>query len=245
MLVTDSRYEEQAGQEAEVDEVISRHTAMTQAVGALCKALGVKRLGVTAAGLTHADHERIVTAALSTDVVSRKSGIAERMRMRKDAEEVEAIRAALSLAERTFTEFLQHVEPGRTEKWLAARLEYEMRAAGADAASFDVICAVGSRASLPHAVSGEAEVRPDSAVLFDWGARLDGYCSDLTRVVGVGTIPTELGVLVDVVLEAQAAAFEKLVPGARCGEADAAGRAVVAKSGYGRCFGHGIGHGVG
>ena len=82
-------------------------------------------------------------------------------------------------------------------------------------------------------------------MLFDWGARVDGYCCDLTRMVGVGRIPRQLGDLVEVVLEAQEAVFARLKPGSRCGDADAAGRAVIAKAGYGRQFGHGMGHGVG
>jgi Xaa-Pro aminopeptidase len=244
-LVTDSRYAEQAADEAHVDEVVSRHTPMAQAVGVLCKAQGVKRVGVTAANVTHADFVAAAVAAEGVEMISRKAGIAEEMRARKDADEVAAIRAALRLAEGAFLDFLSQVEPGRSEKWLAARLDYEMRIRGADGASFETICATGAHASMPHAVSGAAEVEADSAVLFDWGARLDGYCSDLTRVVGVGTIPRNLGTLVDALLEAQDAVFGKLRPGNRCGEADAAGRAVLAKAGQGRYFGHGIGHGVG
>jgi Xaa-Pro aminopeptidase len=176
-LVTDSRYAEQAVDEAQVDDVVSRHTPMAQAVGVLCKAQGVKRMGVTAANLTHADYVAAAAAAEGADIISRKAGIAEEMRARKDADEVEAIRAALRLAEGAFLDFLSQVEPGRSEKRLAARLDYEMRVRGADGASFETICAAGAHASMPHAVSGAAEVEGDSAVLFDWGARLDGYCT--------------------------------------------------------------------
>ncbi|MHC4789050.1 MAG: M24 family metallopeptidase [Planctomycetota bacterium] len=245
VLITDSRYAEQAEREAEADEVLSRHTPMAEVVGSLCRGLGLRRVGVTAANLTHAQYAATAEAAAPAALISRQAGIAEKMRARKDAEEVEAIRAALRLAEAAFQEFLASVEPGRSERWLAARLEYEMRCRGADGASFETICAAGARASMPHAVSGEAEVGADEAVLFDWGARLDGYCCDLTRVVGVGTIPLALSALVDVVLEAQEAVFAALKPGSRCAEADAAGRALIAKAGYGGNFGHGMGHGVG
>jgi Xaa-Pro aminopeptidase len=245
VLVTDSRYAEQAGREACVDRVISRQTPMTAVVGTICKDGGVKRLGVTAANVTHAQYEAAVTACTPTEVVSRAEGIAEQMRLCKDADEVEAIRAALGVAERAFLDVLCRIEPGRSERWLAARLEYEMRVRGAEGAAFETICAAGPRASMPHAVSGEALIEPDSAVLIDWGARLDGYCSDLTRVVGTGTIPPGLHGLVEVVLDAQEAVFGCLKPGSRCGDADAAGRAVIAGAGYGDRFGHGVGHGVG
>jgi Xaa-Pro aminopeptidase len=245
VLVTDSRYVEQAGREACVDEVVDRHTPVAQEIGSLCKALGVKKMGLTAANVTHADFLAVAAAASPVEVVSRKSGIAEKMRIRKDADEVEAIRASLRASEAAFLEVLKLVEPGRSERWLAARLEYEMRVRGADGAAFETICAVGSHASMPHAVSGDAQVQPHYGVLFDWGARLGGYCSDLTRLLHGDTIPPKLNALVDVVLDAQAAVFGKLKPGNRSGEADAAGRAVMAKAGYGANFGHGIGHGVG
>jgi Xaa-Pro aminopeptidase len=245
VLVTDSRYEEQAEREACVDEVMSRHTPMAQAVAGACKAFDVRRLGVTAANLTHAEYLAVAAAAGTVEVVSRPAGIAEQMRMRKDADEVEAIRASVRTAEAAFREVLKVVEPGRTERWLAARLEYEMRARGADGASFETICAAGAHASMPHAVSGEGQVKAHGSVLFDWGARLAGYCSDLTRVIYGDTIPRRSDALTKIVLEAQAAAFGKLKPGNRCGEADAAGRTVIAKAGHGAEFGHGIGHGVG
>jgi len=245
ILVTDSRYVEQAQHEACADEVVDRHGPMPQTVGSLCKSLGVKKMGLTAGNLTHADFLAVAGAAAPVEVVSRRSGIAEKMRVRKTADEVEAIRAALRASEAAFLGVLKLIEPGRSERWLAARLEYEMRVRGADGTAFETICAVGPHASMPHAVSGDAQVQPHRGVLFDWGARLGGYCSDLTRLTHGDTIPPKLNALVDVVLAAQAAAFGKLKPGNRCAEADAAGRAVIAKAGCGANFGHGIGHGVG
>jgi Xaa-Pro aminopeptidase len=120
-----------------------------------------------------------------------------------------------------------------------------MRVAGADGASFDTICAADAAASVPHAIPGERRLVPDGAVLFDWGARLDGYCSDLTRVYCTGRIAPNVGDLAQIVLEAQAAVLDVLKPGNRCCDADAAGRAVIAKAGHGHHFGHGVGHGVG
>ncbi len=245
VLITDSRYLEQAERESEVDEVVSRHLGMAETVGTLCKEAGTRRVGVTGANLSHALYEAIALAAPSVDIRSQKQGIAEKMRLRKDADEVEAIRAALRLAETAFSGLLQHIEAGRTERWLAARLDYEMRTLGADGAAFETICAVDANASLPHATPSETQVTPQSSILFDWGARLNGYCSDLTRTICVGTIPSRLDALVGVVLDARAAVLEKLKPGIRCAEADAVGRAVIAKAGYGQYFGHGLGHGVG
>jgi len=245
VLITDSRYAEAAEREAAVDEVISRHTAMARAAGAACKSLGIRRLGLTSGNLTHAEFGALAAASPALELLPRRAGIAEGMRARKDASEVEAIRRALACAEESLTAMLSEIEPGQTERRLAARLEYEMRLRGAEDASFDIICAAGANASVPHALSGESQVAAGAGVLFDWGARVGGYCCDLTRMVGVGTIPPQLSDLVEIVLEAQEVVFARLKPGSRCGEADAAGRAVIAKAGYGRQFGHSMGHGVG
>lgn len=244
-LVTDSRYAEQAEQEARVDEVVTRKGEMAEAVGNLCRKLGLKRIGATSANVTHADFTGLGDHAPGTEVVACAEGIAERMRLCKDDREVAAVRAAVGLAEGVFSGFLEQVRPGRTEKWLAARLEFDLRAAGADGAAFETICAVDGNASKPHARPSDAAVTADCAVLLDWGARLNGYCSDLTRVACIGTIPARLSELAEVVLAAQQAAFEKLGPGVPCCEVDAAARAVIAEAGYGEFFGHGLGHGVG
>ena len=245
VLITDSRYEEMAQAQARVDEVVSRHTTMAKTAAGLCRGLGIGRLGVTSGNVSHAAFEALRGALDGVEVRARAAGLVESMRTRKDADEVELIRASLRTAEEAFLALRGQVVPGVSEKELAARLEYEMRARGAEGVAFDTICAVGARASVPHAKPGEDRLEGAEAVLFDWGARRDGYCSDLTRVLATGTIPPELNALVDVVLDAQAAVLGKLEPGVTCGEADAAGRAVVAKAGHGRHLGHGIGHGVG
>lgn len=245
LLLTDSRYVEQAEGEARVDEVVSRHTRMARAVAGTCRGLGIRTLGITAANVSQAMFAALAKADTALEPRAACSGIVEKMRRRKDEAEVAAVRASLRKAEEAFGRLMGHVRAGRSERWLAARLEFEMRALGAESASFDVICAAGARASVPHARPGSAKLEVDSAILLDWGARLAGYCSDLTRVIALGTIPTALEALADVVLEAQEAVFAKLKPGNTCAEIDAAGRAVLARSGYGRCFGHSIGHGVG
>jgi len=244
-LVTDSRYVEQAEQEAVASEVICRKGGMIEAVAEFCRRSGVRKLGVTSANVTHAAFLGLNSIGTGLEAVACESGPAEQMRLRKDPEEAASIGAALQLAESSFTSFLTHIEPGRSEKWLAARFDFEMRERGADGAAFETICAVDANASKPHATPTNDLTRPGSGVLIDWGVRLDGYCSDLTRVACIGTIPAKLGELADVVLAAQEAAFRKLAPGVACEEVDAAARAVIARAGYGPFFGHGVGHGVG
>lgn len=245
ILITDSRYVEQAEDEAHVDEVICRHGPMSGTVGGLVGRLAVQRLGLTAANLTHAEFRALRKAAPDVDMRARKQGIAEQMRRRKDEAEVQVIRKALQAAEQAFVNVLPEILPGAVEREIAARLEYEMRMAGAEGTAFETISAADARASVPHARTGEQTIEPGGTLLLDWGARLDGYCCDLTRVVCTDRIAETFSGLIEIVIEAQAAVFEKLRPGNTCGEADAAGRAVIAGAGCGRFFGHGIGHGVG
>ncbi len=245
VLITDSRYVEEAQRAAAVDEVVSRHRPMAQTVAALCRSLGIERLAFAAKNLPYAGYMALKEAAPALDLMAGRTGVVETMRRRKDADEVAAIRSALVAAQEAFLAVLPEVRPGRTERDLAALLEYEMRLRGAEKASFDIICAADERASVPHAVAGGAELRAGGTLLIDWGARRRGYCCDLTRLVCVDRIPQAAEDLAEVVLEAQAAVLGQLRPGTKCGEADAAGRAVVAKAGYGHRFDHGMGHGVG
>jgi len=245
VLITDSRYEEQAHAEARVDEVEVRQKPMAKTVGVLCGALGVRALGVTAHRVTHADWVALAAETPAAELRACQSGPATRLRTRKSAEEVAAIAEALHIAEGAFQRFAAEVEPGRSEKWLAGRLEWEMKAAGADGPAFPTICAAGPRGSMPHAVCTDAELGGNAPLLVDWGACRGGYNSDLTRVLGTGTMPQQVEQLAQVVLEAQEAAFREARPGVPCGQVDLAARAVIARAGYGPFFGHSLGHGVG
>ena len=244
-LITDSRYVEEAERENCADEVINRRGPIPETVAELCKRHHVRRLGMSAANLSHASYEALREAAPFLAPVALKTGIAEQLRRCKDPEEVQAIRRCVQIAQSALLRIGDEIQPGRSERWVAARLEYEMRTLGADGAAFETICAADQRASMPHAQSTDAELRPDSHILIDWGARRAGYCSDLTRILCMDRIPHPVDDLIEIVLSAQAAVFEKLKPGNRCSEVDAAGRAVIAEAGYADRFGHGIGHGVG
>ncbi len=244
VLLTDSRYTEQAERETVADEILTRHTTMARTLAALCRP-GIRRLGFSAANVPHAAYLALRDEAPSIALKPLKEGPVEQLRRRKDTEEVEAIRRALRTAEEAFRVVLGEMEPGRTENWLAGRLEFEMRKRGAQDAAFDIICAADAGASVPHARSGKAALSAGGSLLVDWGARQAGYCSDLTRTLCVDRISDTLKDAAEVVLEAQAAVFDKLKPGNTSGEADAAGRAVIARAGHGGHFGHGMGHGVG
>jgi Xaa-Pro aminopeptidase len=132
-----------------------------------------------------------------------------------------------------------------TEKEIADSLDFEMRGFGAAKAGFDPIIAVDERASLCHAKAGEKKVTAECSVLIDWGAQFNQYNSDLTRVVFLGRIPRKLAKLYNVVLEAQREAIDAVRPGAEVAAVDIAARRSITKAGYGREFGHAVGHGIG
>jgi Xaa-Pro aminopeptidase len=175
-------------------------------------------------------------------------GIASRLRQSKDELELAAMRKAIRIAEQAFKELFSLGAKGwigRTERDLAAELDYRMRKAGADALAFPTIFAAGAHGSVPHYCPDSTRIKPDQAVLIDWGASAGGYCSDLTRVVFTGTIPAKIKEIYEVVRRSQAAGIAAIRPGAACKAVDAAAREVIEKAGFGPKFGHGLGHGLG
>ncbi len=170
------------------------------------------------------------------------------LRLRKDASEIRAITRAVRLAERAFLELIAQGAAhfiGRSEGQLAAELDHRMRDLGAEGPAFETIVAVGANSSRPHHRPGRRRVRKNEIVLIDWGARLAGYVSDLTRVVFTGTIPPKLAEMYEVVLSAQRAGFRSIRPGVQFGSVDAAAREVVRLAGFGERYLHGLGHGIG
>lgn len=168
------------------------------------------------------------------------------LRMCKSKEEIETIRAAGQLAEGVLADLIEDLTPGITERELAARFEYEFKARGASGASFDTIAAFGPKSSLPHAQPGDKPLERGDIVLLDFGCKVDGYCSDLTRTFAFGTIPGAwFEEIYRLTLTAQRRALEAVGPGKPCREVDAVARDIIAQGGHGKHFGHGLGHGVG
>ena len=247
-LVTDGRFTEQAGKECGPGvECCIRDGLIEDATAKVILGGGVKKL---------AFDPRHVTVRLKTDLSARLRGVKfieadsliHKLRRIKDEFELAAMRRAIRVAEQAFKE-LCGLGPkgwiGRTEQDLAAELEYRMRKAGADGLAFPTILAAGAHGSVPHYCPASTRVKADQAVLVDWGARVGGYCSDLTRVVFTGTIPAKIREIYGIVRRAQAAGIAAMKPGAACKTVDAAARAVIDQAGYGENFGHGLGHGLG
>jgi len=243
-LITDRRFEEQIGIDCPWAKVFMRRGLLYPEVATACQKLKIKKLAVQADALSLADHGSLKKLTKGVQLVAAPSIVGD-LRVYKSSADVKAMNKAIRVAEDAFEAMVKSIRIGQTEMEMAARLEFEMKCRGASEPAFGTICAEGPNAALPHARPGKRKVKKGSAILFDWGARVDGYCSDLTRMVFVGSIAPKMRRIFEVVLEAQVAAIGAVRPGARMCDVDAVARGMIDKAGFGDCFGHGLGHGLG
>jgi len=171
--------------------------------------------------------------------------IVERCRVVKSEAEILRIRAAQELSEAAFSYILPRLKAGRSETEIAAEIEFFMKKNGASEPSFPTICVSGARSSLPHGTPSAKLLETGDLITMDFGCMLDGYASDMTRTVCLGKADDEMKEVYDTVLRAQLAAIEKVSAGVVGKEVDAAARDVITAAGYGECFGHSTGHGIG
>lgn len=167
------------------------------------------------------------------------------LRKIKDKGELEAIRVAQSITDKSFGEMLNFIRAGLTEQEVAAELEYRMKKNGAGGLAFETICVAGPNSSMPHGVPGGRPLQAGDFLTMDFGAAFEGYCSDMTRTVAIGHVTEEMEKVYHLVLEAQLAAMAKIAPGVSCAAIDAAARDMIYGAGYEGCFGHGLGHSLG
>jgi Xaa-Pro aminopeptidase len=202
-----------------------------------------RRIGFEADALTYANFE-LLQAVGGVDPVPRR-GLVESLRAVKEPGELDAIRRATEVTNRTYERLAEERFSGRTEKELVWRMTELFHEEGADEPAFAIDIAAGPTAASPHAVPGDRVVEEGDLVLVDAGAKVDGYCSDCTRTFAVGEISDSLREIYELTRLAQQAGLDAVRPGATGREADAAARAVIAEAGYGENFGHGLGHGIG
>ena len=207
---------------------------------------GVKKLGFEKDWMSYATYARLRDALGETVELVPTDDLVELVRARKDDAELATIRRAADIANRAFALLLKDIKVGMTERQIAATLERHMVDLGAEEPSFPTIVAGGPGGAQPHWVPSDRPVQAGEPLLIDFGCRVDGYCSDLTRTVVIGEPDEKLREIYDIVRRAQDAALETLRAGGRRGtEMDAAARKVIADAGYGKEFMHSLGHGVG
>ena len=167
------------------------------------------------------------------------------LRSVKKREETASIIIAQRIAEKAFEEILNFIKVGVTERQIANELEYKMKQYGAEGIAFDTVAVSGTNSSLPHGVPTDKRVEEGEFITMDFGAVINGYCSDMTRTVAVGTPSEEMVKVYDTVLSAQENAISRIKSGVLCKDVDNAARSVIDGEGYGNFFTHSTGHGVG
>ncbi len=171
--------------------------------------------------------------------------LVNKLRTAKDESELSLMRQSQAITDRAFSNLLNFIRPGVTEREVAARLVYELMSLGGSKPSFDPIVAAGPSGSMPHAVPGERVIQPGMFVTLDFGCIYEGYCSDMTRTVAVGTLTDEMAKVYQTVLDAQLAGLAAARAGVAGKDVDAAARTVIEQAGYGKYFGHSLGHSLG
>lgn len=246
VVVSDERYTTQLEEECPDLEMEIRGPGkkMLSSLSGLLTKLQASKVGIEASSMTVALRSALATAAPKCEFVET-AGWVEELRMIKDKEEIQLTRRACDLARRTFEVVRATLTPDMTELQVAADLEYQARRFGGKGMSFPPIVAVGPRAALPHANPTTQKIGADDFVLIDWGVNEGQYMSDLTRILVTGKILPKLRKVYGVVLKAQLAGIKAIRPGVTAESVDRAARSVISKAGYGKHFGHGLGHGTG
>lgn len=245
IFLTDFRYVEAAA--SEVDPAFDRRQVVQELLDGVAEALpaGELRLGFDDDDLSVSRHARLGETLPSRIELVPAGGLVERLRLVKEPEEIAAIAASQELADASFAWLAEGRWIGRTERELALALENDMRSRGAERPSFDSIIAGGGHGALPHANPREEPIRAGELVVVDWGAQLDGYCSDCTRTVAAGAVDEEAETVYATVLRAQQAGVVAVRAGAGGRATHELVAGVIEEAGHGDHFGHGLGHGVG
>ena len=245
LLFTDFRYTTQAAEQAKGFEIVEHGVSALASIGDTLRAAGVKRLGFEQRHVSYGSYLSYGKEIGEGVALEPTDGLIERLRRIKDEQELEVMRQAVAIADAAFEHILTVLKPGLREREVALELEMFMRKLGASGSSFDIIVASGERSALPHGVASDRVIGADEFVKMDFGALYNGYCSDLTRTVVIGTPTAKHREIYDIVLEAQQAALAGIRAGISGREGDALARDVIAKYGYAEQFGHGTGHAVG
>ena len=245
-LLSDGRFTLQIEEECpDIDDVHIRPTSESMPT-AIAKVYGKSksgRLGVEAESLTLGEHERIADKLPKAEIVPTR-GVVETLRQIKDRSEIDAIRKAIDAAACAFEDVLSNLRREQTEIDIRNEIEHQMKLHGAEDKSFPTIVAAGARAALTHAVPSSQKISGHPMLLVDWGAVVDGYMSDLTRVV-VFSPTKKLRTIYETVLKAQLAAIDAIKPGKTSEEIDAVARNIIKDAGFGKAFNHGLGHSLG
>lgn len=246
ILLTDFRYQLQAEEESSHLKVQIYRRGLSELLQKLLPKLDIHRLGFESDYMLHSSHQKLTRA------LEKKGGelipttsLIEKMRLIKDDDEIARIKKSVGLNEQVFSEIYPTITSGQSEVDVALALEQRMRKLGASSPSFDTIVASAANSALPHAVPGRSSITKGCPLTIDMGLVLDGYCSDMTRTFVPGKPDKKYKKIHRIVRKAQKAGIAAIRPGATGKAVDKAAREIITDAGYGKYFGHSLGHGVG
>lgn len=242
-FITDFRYKEQAKEQAQGFEVIIHPGDLYGEINKVLVENNVERLGVEADSLILATYLQ-VKETFEAEIVPT-NGVVEKIREVKEESEVQIIKEACEITDQAFDHILTFIKPGVTEIEVANELEHFLKGKGATAMSFDTIVASGVRSSMPHGVASEKAIEQGDMITLDFGCYFKGYSSDMTRTIALGEPDPKLVEIYNIVLEAHNRVIEGTKAGMTGKEIDAIARDYITEKGYGDCFGHSTGHGLG
>ena len=246
-LLADFRYIEDARTQVDANEfeIVMPDRSMLSYVAAILKDYGVKVALFEEATLSYSLLERFKKTFEGVEMQSGASAMIDGLRLYKDAAEIEKMARAQKLTDDAFAHILNFINPDRTEVEVALELEFFMRAHGSEGTAFDTIAVSGTQSSRPHGVPRPVKLERGFFTM-DFGARVDGYCSDMTRTVVLGRADAEMKKLYNTVLTAQRAALDAAAEGVSCASLDKIARDIIdGDPAYKGAFGHSLGHGVG
>ncbi len=244
ILLTDSRYTEAARSEAPLFKIATYRQGLGAELAALAALKKVGTIHFEAEFMSVAGLDGL-SRALKDKKFKALPFDLDALRAVKSADEIKLVAKALAMTEAAVAALLEKMAPGMTEREAAFFLEAEFRRLGAEGPSFETIVASGPNAALPHAIPGTKKIKDGETVIIDCGAKYRGYCADITRTKITGTPKNWQKEIYAIVRQAQLMAIEAIGPGVAASAVDKVARDHIGQAGYGRYFGHGLGHGVG
>ena len=244
IFITDFRYVEEARKNIPGVKVF-QYDNLFKDTAALAKRLKIRRLGFEAKDLNFAEYSKIRSYLGHKTKLKDTFNIVETLRQTKDPQEINFIRQAIKITGQTFEFIQKFLKPGIKELEIAAEIEHFIRYQGAKMSAFNILIASGPNSSLPHALISSRKIKPGEPILIDIGVDINGYKSDLTRVFFLDKIPNVQRRIYGIVQEAQDKAIAEVKPGRIIADIDSIGRKHIEEQGFGRYFGHSLGHGIG
>ena len=244
IFLTDSRYIEQAQEQVHADQILCYKNKLKAVIEQLA-ALGSQRVGFAAESVSVAVYDKLASLAALTLIWCPLSTQLQPLRGVKTEPELIALKAAANLNQQAFSAVLPQIRPGISEREIALELEFSLKRLGGEANAFDFIVASGVRGALPHGVASTKKLEDGDLVTIDFGTRVAGYHSDETVTLAIGEVDRKLRQIFDIVLEAHDSALAFIRPEMAICDLDAVARDFISAAGYGKYFGHGLGHGVG